>query len=187
MNLRPEKVEKIVKKLVICFLIICSAIISISAQFDNAGKLNVRTTENVQRSYWQDFDEDDLASAVCKIRVAKHKDFDRIVFEFDGGKLRYVIRYLPSNIYSTEGGDKQIEIAGDVFMLINIYGIGVDDPPCKLKKYPKKRLDFPSLMQVQSGAWFEGIWDFLIGVNGKKEYRVQELTNPSRLVIDFRH
>ncbi len=131
------------KKLIICLLIICAAVISISAQFDNVGKLNVWTTENVQRSYWQDFEEDDLATALCKIRVAKHKDFDRVVFEFDDGKPQYVIQYLPSNIYSTEGGDKEIKIAGDVFMLINIYGIGVDDPPCKLKNYPKKKLNFP--------------------------------------------
>ncbi len=176
------------KKLIICLSIICSAVISISAQFDNEGKLKVWTTGNVQRSYWQDFDEEDLVSALCKVHLAKHKEFDRIVFEFDGGKLQYVIQYLPSDIYSTEGGDRKIQIAGNVFMLVSIYGMGAfDEMPCKLGTYPKKKLNFPSLMQIQEGVWFEGIQDFMIGVKAEKTFRVQELSNPSRLVIDFKH
>ncbi len=171
------------KNLIICLSIICLAAISISAQFQNEGKLNTWTTEKVQRNP----ETDDTTYSVCKIRVAKHKDFDRVVFEFDGGKPQYVIQYLESNIYSTDGGDSEIKIAGNVFMLISIYSIGVDDPPCKLKKYPKKKLDFPALMQIQSAIWFEGIWDFLIGVKENTEFRVQELSNPSRLVIDFKH
>ena len=72
-------------------------------------------------------------------------------------------------------------------MVVSIYGIGVDDQPCKLKNYPKMKLNFPSLMQIQSGVWFEGIWGFLIGVKADKSFRVQESANPSRLVIDFKH
>jgi len=65
--------------------------------------------------------------------------------------------------------------------------MGVDEMPCKLKNYPKKKLKFPTLMQIQQGVWFEGIQDFIIGVKAKKSFRVQELSNPSRLVIDFKH
>jgi hypothetical protein len=173
----------ILKKLVICFSIIVLLAISISAQFDNEGKLNVWTTEKLQRNP----ETEDLAYSLCKVRVAKHKDFDRIVFEFDGGKIKYVIQYLPSNIYSTDGGDHKIEIAGDVFVVVNLYGMGVDDPPCELKTYPKSKLDYPTLTQIQEGVWFEGIQDFLIGTKSRAQFRVKELTNPSRLVIDFKH
>lgn len=171
------------KKLIISFSIICSAAISIFAQFQSEGKLNTWTTEKVQRNP----ETEDTPYSVCKIRVAKHKDFDRVVFEFDDGKPKYIIGYLPSNIYPTEGGDHEIKIAGDVFMTVSLYGIGVDDPPCELKNYPKKKLNFPALMQIQEAIWFEGIWDFLIGVKENTEFRVQELSNPSRLVIDFKH
>ena len=85
-------------------------------------------------------------------------------------------------------GDRKIQIAGNVFMLVSIYGMGAfDEMPCKLGTYPKKKLNFPSLMQIQKGVWFEGIEDFLIGVKENTEFRVQELKNPSRLVIDFKH
>ncbi len=171
------------KRIIICFSIIYLAAISASAQFQSEGKLNVWTTKTVQRNP----ESEDTPYSVCKIRVAKHKNFDRVVFEFDDGKPKYVIQYLPSNIYSTDGGDHEIKIAGDVFMTVSLYGIGVDDPPCKLKKYPKKKLNFPALMQIQEAVWFEGIWDFIIGVKGEKPFRVQELKNPSRLVIDFKH
>lgn len=171
------------KTLVICVSIIFLMAISISAQFDDEGKLNAWTNEKIQRNP----ETEDLAYSVCKVSVAKLKNFDRVVFEFDGGKLKYVIQFLPSNIYPTEGGDREIKIAGDVFMVINLYGMGVDDPPCKLKTYPKSKLNYPTLMQIQNGVWFEGIQDFLIGVKSEKRFRVKELRNPSRLVIDFEH
>lgn len=171
------------KKMIFCFSIMFFAAISIHAQFEDEGKLNVWTTEKVQRNP----ETENTPYSVCKIRVAKQKGFDRVVFEFDDGKPQYVIQYLPSNIYQTEGGDREIKIAGNVFMVVNIYGIGVDDPPCELKSYPKKKLNFPTLMQIQKAIWFEGIQDFLIGVKAKKPFRVQELSNPSRLVIDFKH
>lgn len=154
------------------------------AQYEDAGKLNTWTTKNIQRIY-----EDETASeSLCKIRVAKNKGYDRVVFEFNGGKPNYVIQYLPSNIYSTDGGDHIIKIAGKVFMVVNIYGMGqLDELPCELKDYPKGNLKFQTLQEIDEGVWFEGIKDLLIGVKAKKPFRVEELTNPSRLVIDFKH
>lgn len=95
---------------------------------------------------------------------------------------------LPSNIYSTDGGDHIIKIAGKVFMVVNIYGMRqLDELPCELKDYPKGNLKFQTLQEIDEGVWFEGIKDLLIGVKSKKPFRVEELTNPSRLVIDFKH
>ena len=38
-------------------------------------------------------------------------------------------------------GDRKIQIAGNVFMLVSIYGMGAfDEMPCKLENYPKKKL-----------------------------------------------
>lgn len=172
------------KKIIICFSLILAVVVFAEAQFESEGKLKSWTTEKVQRNP----ETEDTTYSVCKLRVSKHKGFDRVVFEFDAGQPKYVIQYLPSDIYETDGRNSKIQIAGNVFMLVSIYNIGVDEPlPCKLKNYPKKKLDFPSLMQIQSGSWSYGIWGFLIGVKDKKPFRVQELRNPSRLVIDFKH
>jgi hypothetical protein len=172
------------KRMILVFGLILATAIFADAQFESEGKLNTWTTEKVQHNP----ETEDTTYSVCKIRVSKNKGFDRLVFEFDAGQPKYVIQYLPSDIYETEGGNHKIQIAGNVFMVVSIYSIGVDEPlPCKLKNYPKKKLDFPSLMQIRSGVWVYGIWDFLIGVSDKKPFRVTELRSPTRLVIDFKH
>jgi hypothetical protein len=52
---------------------------------------------------------------------------------------------------------------------------------------PRGRLRMPSLQSVKDKVLFEGYYDFLMGVSSRKPYRVTELSNPSRLVIDFQH
>ncbi len=101
--------------------------------------------------------------------------------------LTYIAQYLPSDIYQTEGKDIKIKIAGERFLMLSIYYFVVDDMPCKLKTYPKKKLNSLTLMQIEEGSWFEGILDFIVGVKNNKPFRVKELRNPSRLVIDFQH
>ncbi len=172
------------KKLILLLLINCQAVLSIQAQFRDEGKLNAWTTGNVQRKH----ENETVADSLCRIRVAKQKGFDRVVFEFDKGKPEYVIQYLPSNIYSSDAGDEEIKISGNVFMQISIYGMPqMEDLPCKLQSYEKGKLNLRAVRQIKEEVWFEGIRDFLIGVKAKKPFRIQELANPSRLVIDFKH
>lgn len=172
------------KKPVCILLLILTVTILAQAQFQSEGKLNSWTTKKVQRNY----ETEDYSTGLCKISVSQQKGFDRIVFQFDSGKSKYVIQYLPSNLYPTEAGDKKITIAGNYFLLLNIYNFAVgDEMPCKLKIYPQNRLNFAVLSQIKQGGWFEGIMDFLIGVKDKKPFRVIELRNPSRVVIDFKH
>ncbi len=172
------------KKFIFGIFLLPVLAIATLAQYENAGKLNAWTTEKVQRKH----ENETVADSLCRIRVAKQKGFDRVVFEFDKGKPEYVIQYLPSNIYSSEAGDEEIKISGNVFMQISIYGMPqMEDLPCKLQSYEKGKLNLRAVRQIKEEVWFEGIRDFLIGVKVKKSFRVQELTNPSRLVIDFKH
>ncbi len=172
------------KKFISCIFLLPVLIISTLAQYENAGKLNAWTTVKVQRKH----ENESVAESLCKIRVARQKGFDRVVFEFDKGKPEYIIQYLPSNIYSSDAGDEEIKIPGKVFMQVSIYGMPqMEDLPCKLQSYPEGKLNFPAIQQIDEKVWFEGIRDFLIGVKSKKPFRVQELSNPSRLVIDFKH
>lgn len=155
-----------------------------AGQYKNAGQLNVWTTGVVQRKH----DDEATSTSLCKVRVAKNKDYDRVVFEFDGGKPDYIIQYLPSNIYTSEAGDEKIKIAGNRFLVIYLYGMGIfEEMPCELESFPEGELDLPTVKQIEDKGRFEGIRDLLVGVKAKKTFRVQELLNPSRLVIDFTH
>ncbi len=176
-----KKIDLIIFSLMVLFISTSTA----TAQFSNAGKLKVWTTQTVQRSY----ENEEGYEILCKVRVAKNKGFDRIVYEFAEGKPDYIIQYLPSNIYSSEAGDEKIKIAGKRFLQISLYissSYG-EDMPCELEDAPEGKLKFPTIMQVEDAGWFEGIRDYIIGVSAKKSFRVQELSNPSRLVIDLKH
>ncbi len=152
-------------------LVLLLSVSTVIAQ-KNKGKLNTWTTELVQRNY------DDSAGCLSNIRVAKNKGFDRLVFEFNSGINNYTIYYLPSN-KDNEGA--KITIAGKVFMNIDLYGT-----PCESQNYPEGKLKLPVIQQIRGGV-FEGIQNFVIGVKAEKLFRVQELSNPTRLVIDFKH
>lgn len=153
-----------------CFLLI--AFVSTVIAQKNKGELNIWTTNIVQRNY------DNLEGCLSKVRIAKNKSFDRISFEFDGELNSYTIHYLPSNKYA-EG--EKIRIAGKVFMQINLYAT-----PCENENHPEGKLKFPMIQQMTGGV-FEGMQDYVVGVKTKTLYRVLELSNPSRLVIDFKH
>lgn len=156
---------------IISVLVLLLSVSTVIAQ-KNQGKLNTWTNQLIQRNY------DNLEGCLSKVRVAKNKGFDRIVFEFEGEINSYSVYYLPSN-KDAEG--EKITIAGKVFMNIDLYGM-----PCETQDYPEGKLKFPIIQQI-SGGVFEGIQDFVIGVKAEKLYRVQELKNPVRLVIDFKH
>jgi hypothetical protein len=146
---------------------------NISAQLGlkNAGKLKVWTDELVQRQHGKD-------GCLSKIRVAKNKGFDRMVFEYKGGLNSYSFYFLPSDL-NAEG--EKIRIAGKVFMNIDLYG-----HPCKSTDYPEGKLKLPMLQEI-TGGLFEGDVQLTVGLSADNLYRVQELKNPARLVIDFKH
>jgi hypothetical protein len=125
------------------------------------------------------------------VRAARQGAFDRVVFEFDGPVSNYSIKYLSSPYYESEGGRQRIRIAGSRFVEITLHIITTDEKQMALSEkkdfIPKGRLKMPSVLQLASKNLFEGYYDFLVGVRGRKAFRVTELSNPSRLVIDFKH
>ncbi len=167
--------------LILSAFLVC--VICVPAQYDDYGKLNRWTTDVIQRRDGYKLTDEIL----CSIRVEKRKKFDRIVFEFKGAKPYFSLGYLDSNIYSHDGGDFPIKIAGNSFFVITFFMGSWDNPPCTLKTFPKGKLRMPVVWQITKGIWWEGQRDFLIGVNEKTPFRVKTLKRPRRLIIDFRN
>src|SRR5439155_24119979 len=115
---------------------------------------------------------------------------DRVVFEFDGPIASYSIEYLASRFYESESGRERIRIVGNAFVHVIFHIIPTDEKQLALfqaKDFsPKGKLIMPSLLQIEDKGLFEGYYDFLLGISSRKVFRVTELTNPSRLVIDFK-
>jgi len=162
----------------------CALTLSVSGQFPIAGKLNIWTVRPVSRQHR-------TSSTVRAVRVVKQAGFDRVVFEFDGPVPNYSVQYLKSDYYEGEDGRHKIRMAGSRFMQVELNQISSDDKQMQFIEakgfIPKGKLNLPAVMQVDDRALFEGFYDFLIGVNGRKPFRVTEFSDPSRLVIDFKH
>ena len=162
-------------------LAFCGVVFS---QFQDAGKLDSWTSRPVARQHR-------TTSLVRVLRAAKQKGFDRVVFEFDGPVPNYEVKYLKSSYYEGEGGRQRIRIAGSRFIQVTLNQIPADEKQItfiEAKNFmPQGRLKLRAVAQVEQRELSEGFFDFLIGVNGGKLFRVSELTNPSRLVIDFKY
>ena len=175
------------KRLIGAGMFVFLALLSVPAQIDNVGTLNTWTTNPFSRAH----NSSNQASYIKVVRAAKQAGFDRVVFEFEGPFPNYRIEYLNWRLYDTEAGRQHIRQAGNVFLQINFFVIPTGDEQLKFTNaktfVPRGRLRMPSLQSVKDKVLFEGYYDFLMGVSSRKPYRVTELSNPSRLVIDFKH
>ena len=125
------------------------------------------------------------------VRVGRHQNFDRVVFEFSGSMPNYRVEYLRSRFYEDESGTHRIKIAGNVFMQVNLSVIPMDEEQMRLREQknfmPTGRQKLRSLWELDETGLFEGYYDLLLGLSARKSYRVSELSDPLRLVIDFRN
>ena len=124
-----------------------------------------------------------------QIRVGRHPGFDRVVFEFEGGRPAYTVRYTP--VARAGGSGAPIAVTGTVALQIDLQArsIDMDDPSFPKTFEPRGTLTpgFPTLRQVRWGGEFEGVTTFAAGLTGRTGFRVLELSGPSRLAIDVAH
>ncbi|HSS22392.1 MAG TPA: hypothetical protein VLL54_20135 [Pyrinomonadaceae bacterium] len=176
----------IVRRVILGASFLSSIVLVASAQAPVVGKLDVWTTKRVEQNH-----ESTESTYIRAVRAAKQNGFDRVVFEFKGPLPNYSLEYLRSRWYEDEGGRRRLKLAGSAFLKVDLHIIPVDEEQLKLSQakdfYPKSRLKFPSLTGVEEGTFFEGYYDFFLGVKARKPFRVTELANPARLVIDFKH
>jgi hypothetical protein len=123
-----------------------------------------------------------------RIRVGRHPGFDRLVFQFDRGRPPYAIRYLP--VPRSDGSGAPIPFDGTVGLQVemgaqtfipDVQGFPLTFRPTHL--VPR----YQTLRSVRYGGWFEGWADFGVGLKARSGFRVLEMANPPRLVIDVAH
>jgi len=167
--------------LLLCFLIIEALTASVSAQWNDTGKLNAWTAATVSRA-----GNSEASIYLNSVRVAKNDGFDRLVFEFTGGVPRYQIKYEKSGTFATTGEEK-IKVDGKYFMDVNLQSVPYPESAgTKDITIPKGNQKLPVFYEIKEIEWFEGVREFGIGLNAKRAFRVQQLSSPFRLVIDFK-
>jgi hypothetical protein len=118
---------------------------------------------------------------VTNLRVGEHKSFDRVVIDLRGKMSGYNVRFVKHLHY--DGSGDPVPLKGKRFVSVVLHSASAPNyQGPKLKQY-----GFPSLRGVAFTGDFEGYVSFGISLTHKAPFRVNELTDPTRLVIDFKH
>ncbi|HEX6684562.1 MAG TPA: hypothetical protein VF062_17290 [Candidatus Limnocylindrales bacterium] len=129
---------------------------------------------------------------LVRMSAASHPGYDRLVLEFGGDKppaheLRWVdeVRHDPT--------DRPVPLRGKHFLLIVCDGgtldtTRVENDPSEARRYAgpdRIAADLALLKEVAIAGDFEAVLSFGAGLDRKVEPRVQILSSPARIVIDF--
>ncbi len=169
------------KKLFLVISVLVFAAFSANAQqMFNKGKLNVWGTTKIHR----DNSAYSNGTYFTEARVGKQDGFERVTFEFKDSMPSYTINYVKE--FNATGEDK-VKVAGKYFIDIVFTSLPMDEEGVKnIKNFPQGKLKFKFLQEVNLYEYFEGDCNFALGLSGKRAFRVNELKNPSRVVIDFK-
>ncbi|HEX2187497.1 MAG TPA: hypothetical protein VHG51_01305, partial [Longimicrobiaceae bacterium] len=122
------------------------------------------------------------------VRTGRHAGFDRVVFEFEGGAVPgYHLEYVDRPVRKCGSGDAT-EVAGQGWLKVRITPANAHTEQGRPTVADReRRLSLGVLRELELTCDFEADVTWVLGVASPNRYRVQELSNPARLVVDVRH
>lgn len=122
-----------------------------------------------------------------EVREARNEGFDRVVFQFDGDQVPgYHLEYIDTPIIKCGSGDATT-IAGQGWLQVRLVPAqahaGGNVTVAERERKPK----LPVLEELELTCDFEGETTWVLGVKHPNKYRVMELKEPTRLVVDVQH
>ena len=151
------------------------------AQLVNKGKFNTWTNQKFSR-------QNEGGATLKIVRSAKQDGFDRVVFEFAESIPGYETDFAKPPFYYGESGNV-VKVGGKFFLDIHFLSTTAHDAETgksSVTQTPKGKINLPNVQDVKMIYDFEANVEYVVGLKAKKQFRVLELQNPARLVIDFR-
>lgn len=126
--------------------------------------------------------------ALRSVRTARNPGFDRAVWEFEGVELPgYHLEYVDAPVRRCGSGEVT-EIRGQGWLRVRLTPARAHTEAGEATvRERERRLDLPVLRELESTCDFEGNVEWVLGVAHPNRYRVMELHDPARLVVDVRH
>lgn len=129
----------------------------------------------------------DTFSVVVAIRTAPHANYDRIVFEFSGAGIpNYHLEYVDKPVRAC-GSGKVVDLPGDGCLMIKFLSARMHHEGTSTIDERDHKLDFPIILRLVSTCDFENVVAWVAAVSTPNKYRLMELNNPPRLVVDIMH
>jgi hypothetical protein len=125
---------------------------------------------------------------VTDMRVGRHDGYDRVVLDLSGPMCGYHIAYVP-RLFQQASGD-QVDLPGNAFLAISLFGASTHTPngaTAYFQAPDKHTYPFTTLQGTAFLGEFEGTTAFGLGLSHKAGFHVDELSSPTRLVIDLQH
>jgi hypothetical protein len=122
-----------------------------------------------------------------QVRAADQTDFDRVVFEFKDGEVPgYRIEYVPS---VTDTAGTVHKLFGKAFLRVDMNPAWAhsNETGAPSLSEREKRVNLSTIIEFKQVEDFEGVVSYALGLSRKKPFRVTEMSNPARLVIDLKH
>jgi hypothetical protein len=122
-----------------------------------------------------------------QLRIARNEGFDRVVFEFGGDIPSYVVEYIDRPVRAC-GSGHVVDVDGDGWLSIRFTPARAhNDEGQATVTERNQRHQLPVIRHARSTCDFEAHLEWVIGTASPNRYRVMELTDPARVVVDIRH
>ena len=118
------------------------------------------------------------------VRVGHHAGYDRVTFEFDGPAPGWRVAYVPR--VDQDGSGAPVPLAGSAFLHVMLTPANAHTEQ-GARSYRDPTVitpGFPTLKQVKAAGDFEAVVSFGLGLRSKVGFRVLELRDPARIVVD---
>jgi len=113
------------------------------------------------------------------IRLGRHATYDRVVFDISGAMPNYFVRYVPA-IYAESGA--KVPLKGTAVLAVSLHSVDIEHAPAV-----PAPTGLPAIRDIKIFDQFEGYLGYGLGLSDRNGFRVIELQNPTRLVIDIAH
>ena len=128
------------------------------------------------------------SALLSEVRSAAHNGYDRFVWQFGGKTLPgYHVEYIDKPIRKCGSGELT-EVAGDGWLEVRLYPANAHTEAGKPTVAERERaLQLGVARELELTCDFEAVVTWVIGVTSPNRYRVLELEEPARLVVDILH
>jgi pyruvate/2-oxoglutarate dehydrogenase complex dihydrolipoamide acyltransferase (E2) component len=128
---------------------------------------------------------DGPSAKLAAVRAARHQGYDRVVFQFEGAKVpAYRIGYV-REIALGETDDQFLTLEGDALIEATFQGTASDDHRPGTQTMPDRLTPaLPQVRQLGLAEDWEGVVRIGVGLDHRAGFRVLELTDPVRVVVD---
>jgi len=121
------------------------------------------------------------------VRTGTHAGFDRVVFEFGSVTIPgYHVEYIDKPVRAC-GSGHVVKMAGDAWLQVKFSPAQAHTDDGKATIVSRAfTLKYPNVIDLKSTCDYEGEVAWVVGVKSPKQYRVLELSNPTRIVVDVK-